>query len=485
MCLGSLALLLAGVDGIRRSSRKAAATATVGSRTARTITINAGGNSANRQYQYFVPTQCGNNRCPMLLDFHGQYGSIPNTGFDNQAASNSFVMVYLQGMGDGSCGTGWNTIAPGQDISNSCTSGTLSGTCCYNSCNSSTCTNRNRGCRWATCHDDVAFTSAVLDAMRSAVNVGDIYVTGSSNGGMMSHTLMTTMPNTFKGVVPQVGLPLVGQWDNDDVPSALSGTSVLYMHARNDRTIPADGGFAGGWEYVSIAEAMRTLASNHGCGSSTSAWSTPYDGGSRNIACARHNNCPNGVNIASCLFNGGHSAWPSEGNDLLFWFLTDNTGLARESENLSPQATIPLSVTDCGGSSHIARLSGYSPQSVQTGVENQLNAWGSISEDVSGGRLNLNAAMTGFPWTGLGSVTNHDICFPKELELRALGIWGGTMVYEGLECPVSASLGSINLPIKLTLASILPGGMANTRTDINGTASNGKPLLCASVTTQR
>jgi len=153
--------------------------------------------------------------------------------------------------------------------------------------------------------------------------------------------------------------------------------------------------------------------------------------------------------------------------------------------NATPQATIPLSVNDCGGSSHVARLSDYSPKSVQSGVENQLNAWGTISEDVTGGRLNLAASMTGFPWTGLGSVTNHDICTPKALELRALGIWGGTMVYEGLACPVRASAGSINLPIKLTLASILPGGMANTRTDINGTASNGKPLLCATVTTSR
>jgi len=152
---------------------------------------------------------------------------------------------------------------------------------------------------------------------------------------------------------------------------------------------------------------------------------------------------------------------------------------------VTPQANIPLAVTDCGGSSHIAKLSGYSPQSVQTGVENQLNAWGTISEDVTGGRLNLNAAMTGFPWTGLGSVSNHDICTSTALDLRALGIWGGTMVYEGLDCPVSASVGQINLPIKLTLASILPGGMANTRTDINGTASNGKPLLCATVTTSR
>merc|ERR1719203_702417 len=99
--------------------------------------------------------------------------------------------------------------------------------------------------------------------------------------------------------------------------------------------------------------------------------------------------------------------------------------------------------------------------------------------------MDMNVYLTGFPWTNLGSISNHNICDPVQLELRTLGIWGGTIDFEGLDCPVSASLGEITLPIKLTLASSLPGGMANTRADIDGTASNSKPLLCATVTTSR
>jgi len=158
---------------------------------------------------------------------------------------------------------------------------------------------------------------------------------------------------------------------------------------------------------------------------------------------------------------------------------------ARESVDAVSQATIPLAVTDCGGSSHIARLSGYHPTSVQTGEENQILAWGTISEDVMGGTLNMNVQMTGFPWTNLGSVSNQNICAPIVLELRALGIWGGTLEFEGLDCPVSSSAGEITLPIKLTLASALPGGMANVRADMDGTHSDGKPLLCAVTTTSR
>merc|ERR1712083_425859 len=108
-----------------------------------------------------------------------------------------------------------------------------------------------------------------------------------------------------------------------------------------------------------------------------------------------------------------------------------------------------------------------------------------ITEDVTGGVMNIVAAMTGFPWTNLGSLLNHDICTPGILELRALGIWGGTIEADGVDCPVLVSQGEITLPMKLTLAASLPGGMLNTRADINGTHSNGKDLLCAVVTTSR
>jgi len=321
--LGCLTLLLSGVEGAR-VDRKRAATAvnSTGTRTSRSININSNGLSATRQYTYYTPSQCTNSKCNLALEFHGQYGRI-GSSYDGQAESYGMILVYLQGMGDGGCGTGWNTIAPGQDISDTCTSPTLSGTCCYDSCSSSQCRNNDRGCRWATCHDDVAFTQGVLDAMRSTFNIGDVYLTGGSNGGMFAHTLMTTMPGTFKGVVPVYGLPLVGQWElgSNGVPSALASTSVMYFHGNNDRTIPVDGGYAGGWNYVSAAEAMDKLADNAGCGSSMSSWSTPYDGGRRNIRCEKKNNCPAGVTIGLCLYNGGHSTWSSEFNDLVFWLL--------------------------------------------------------------------------------------------------------------------------------------------------------------------
>jgi len=325
--LGCFTLLLSSVEGVRHRHRwKRDATASnssvAGSRTTRYININSNGLSATREYQYYTPAQCTSSKCPMVLEFHGQYGSI-GSSYDGQAESYGMIAVYLQGMGDGGCGTGWNTIASGQDISDSCTSPTLSGTCCYNSCSSSQCSNNNRGCRWATCHDDVAFAAGVLDEMRSALNVGDVYLTGGSNGGMFAHTLMTTMPGTFKGVVPVYGLPLIGQWELGSlgVPSALASTSVMYFHGNRDRVIPVDGGNADGWIYVSAYEAMQKLAENAGCASTRSTWTTPYDGGRKKIRCEKHDSCPAGVTISLCLYTGGHGTWESSFNDLVFWLL--------------------------------------------------------------------------------------------------------------------------------------------------------------------
>jgi len=299
--------------------------ATVSKRTTVKLDITTNGIKATREFSYYVPNGCSNSQCPMLFEFHGQYGSI-GTYYDQTASSNGIIMVNMQGLGDGGCGTGWNTVVGDQDISGSCTSPTLPGSCCYDSCKEmNTCSNQ-AGCRWATCHDDVEFTRQVVDNMRNRVNAGDIFVTGESNGGMFTHALMTALPGLFKAFVPVYGLPLTGQWDlGSDVTSGLAGKSVFYMHGRSDGTIPAAGGNAGGWFYVAERDAMQTLASLNGCSSSTSSWSTPYDGGRKNTACIKHDGCPSGVTIAQCLYDGDHGAFPNNGNDLLFWFLTQNT----------------------------------------------------------------------------------------------------------------------------------------------------------------
>ena len=64
----------------------------------------------------------------------------------------------------------------------------------------------------------------------------DRYVTGFSNGGMLSFTLAESLGNQIAGVVPVFGLPVIGYLG---VPPAIP---YLYLSGRDDRVIPPEGG---------------------------------------------------------------------------------------------------------------------------------------------------------------------------------------------------------------------------------------------------
>jgi len=165
------------------------------------------------------------------------------------------------------------------------------------------------------------------------------------------------------------------------------------------------------------------------------------------------------------------------------FFLTVGSASAQSLSEVESAGTISLRLSDCGGSRHVAKLTDYSPKSVQTGATSTIRATGRLSEDVSGGRMNMVIKMTGFPWTTLASVSNHNICQSKSLDLRAVGVNAGRLVWQGLPCQMRA--GGLTVPLSLTLSSSLPANLANVAVNINGTSSNGKPLFCASVTTFR
>jgi hypothetical protein len=136
-------------------------------------------------------------------------------GFAGQLESNGWIMVSAQGMGDGNCGTGWNTgFERGWD-SSTCTSQANSGSCCYGSCLQigGLCSGDGAGanCGWTTCHNDTAFTASMLTKIGNemCIDLNEVFVTGVSNGGMLSYTLASEMPFTFRALAPIVGLPLV------------------------------------------------------------------------------------------------------------------------------------------------------------------------------------------------------------------------------------------------------------------------------------
>lgn len=68
------------------------------------------------------------------------------------------------------------------------------------------------GCSWSSCVDDVEFTKTLIETLESefCMESSERFVTGESNGGMLTHWVVDNLPGYFLGAVPVYGLPLIG-----------------------------------------------------------------------------------------------------------------------------------------------------------------------------------------------------------------------------------------------------------------------------------
>jgi len=311
---------------------------------------------AERHYMSYLPESVApSTPVPLVLFFHGQYGSPANavatTKYDTVGEAHGFSTVYFHGIGapDGDCGTGWN-VGPSAFNRTTCTKYTRSVacecSCCYKSCERlGYCSHDNAGsnCGWATCFDDVAFVQTALADITAQVciDLDSVYATGASNGGMFVHWLVaeatrrTSFNPRLAGIVPIYGLPLAGAMD---VPPALADVPIMQVHDRSDVTIPRDGSESTtGWLYVPLPELLRKWATVHGCDTSAMVpLSTPFDGGPRNVVCVEHKchgTAANGTvatpaatapRVVRCLYNGRHGSWLGHMEELMWWFLTQS-----------------------------------------------------------------------------------------------------------------------------------------------------------------
>jgi len=311
-----------------------------------------------RQYAMFVPanstttTTTMKTLMPLLLYLHGQGDAWPGNDamqFDRLAVQNGFAVVYPKGLGDFG-GTirddyiAWNVglYDHGMARANAtCYRGTTEGAC-YDSCIAAgTCSQ----CGWSTCHDDVAFISALVDALHMhGTDPRRTYLTGASNGGMMVHHLARMLSHKFAAVAPVYGLPLVGF---SELPS--TRLPILQIHDRSDDTIPSEGGVSSdGWMYESLATVLAGWGDALGCSYSRRmvAVKTPWDGGKVRLQCQASRGCtagPGGSSltgprsaaapVVQCFFDGSHGDWPRHIEDLIWWFFEAQAGRGGASES--------------------------------------------------------------------------------------------------------------------------------------------------------
>jgi poly(3-hydroxybutyrate) depolymerase len=161
--------------------------------------------------------------------FHGQDGQWPvsYTNYHVLGEREGFISVYPRGYGDyGGIDDDWyiawnvGLMDDGMEAADdTCFEGTHSD--CFDSCNQE-CSR----CAWSTCVDDVKFIVKLLDELKERYNIDDraIFVTGASNGGMMTHYFTAKQPEIARAIVPMQGLPL---WSMTDVPHSLSNVPIM------------------------------------------------------------------------------------------------------------------------------------------------------------------------------------------------------------------------------------------------------------------
>ena len=169
-----------------------------------------------RSYLIRVPTPLPDGPLPLVLMLHGGGGNADNgeqmSGFTPIARREGFIVVYPDGSGRFEERLlSWNA---------------------------------RHCCAYAMEHrvDDVAFIRALIRKVSQdyPVDPRRIYVTGMSNGGMMSHRLGLELSDTVAAIAPVVGT-LFG----DERPPARP-VSALTINGGADRIVPPQGGERGG-----------------------------------------------------------------------------------------------------------------------------------------------------------------------------------------------------------------------------------------------
>ncbi|MCW5717838.1 MAG: hypothetical protein KIS68_08420 [Bauldia sp.] len=147
---------------------------------------------------------------PLVLVLHGGGGNglnaIEMTGFDRKAVEEGFIAVFPEGTGRTTLLT-WNA---------------------------------DHCCAYAMTEevDDIGFIGALLDELLRSYPVDPtrIYVTGISNGAMMTHRIAIAMPDRIAAIAPVVGA-LFG-----DEPRPTGPVPAIIINGADDAVIPYAGG---------------------------------------------------------------------------------------------------------------------------------------------------------------------------------------------------------------------------------------------------
>ena len=205
---------------------------------------------SDRTYKVYEPTDLKKSAAVMVV-IHGGMGnadhSLATMGFQPVADKEKFLVVIPNGTGTlfGGDRRVWNA-----------------GLCC--------------GVAVRQDIDDISFFKKMLSELQTNFSIDSkrIYVTGMSNGAMMTYRLICEIPNTFAAAISVAGSLVLENCQSG------SETALLHIHGMKDKSVPYNGGMGEGlarFKYHPLQESIDHFAKMKKCSAPTTTKQTNGD----------------------------------------------------------------------------------------------------------------------------------------------------------------------------------------------------------------
>ena len=165
--------------------------------------------------------------------------------------------------------------------------------------------------------DDVGFISSLIDHLSGELNIDAkmIYVTGISNGAMMSHRLGCELSQKIAAIAPVAGnMPI----DMASICTPSRPVSVLIINGTEDPLVPWTGGDVHFGQIklgqvLSVADTVKFWVMNDKCTSSPLVEQLPYKDPSDGTIVRKetYGGCEDGAEVVLYAVEGGGHTWPN------------------------------------------------------------------------------------------------------------------------------------------------------------------------------
>ena len=237
------------------------------------VTLKHDGRDRNYRL-HLPPAYDGTTELPLVIVLHGASGnadiSARMTGFDSKADAEGFIVVHPNGTGR----------LPNQILTWN------AGGCC--------------GYAIRKNADDIGFLRALIERLSAelAVDAERIYITGMSNGGMMSLAAACELDDLIAGVGSVVGA-MIWQGCEPEQP-----VHVIMINGTGDHIVRYEGGWLENPGSIddSVHGAIISWTGHNGCGEASTS---ELEG----LVIDEHENCANGSIVKLVTVIGGGHAW--------------------------------------------------------------------------------------------------------------------------------------------------------------------------------